>query len=707
MARRHRPRRGGAPLLAPLVALLGLIVVAGGSVFAAAKLDLVGGATATATATPPDGTPDPGQTYDPNATDTPGPPATPTPRPTAFVTPPPNEQATVLGTLLYVRNGNIWAVNGTTSTAADQPGHRLVAELERGRQDHLLRPDHAAAWPPDPVGQGHLAAAEHDPLRDGHHVHERRRQRSEAPVHIDVQDRQGLLVDGRHPARHQPGRQDHRARRATAATVPSSDTDAAAVVLSTMSSTGKNLKDMGIDYVGQDKYTPLGHNDPAWSPDGKSIAFTYDAKGGGKGAGVPRIGIIHAPFKKHTPDLSPQGRGYANPAWSPDGRYIAAERITNNSRDIVVLDPDTWEEVARLTTDGESFAPEWSPNGDQIAYLHVNGLDIDARVMTLDLNGNLTLVADQAVTVDGKVEPGVAAGLVHPQGPARRAADTHPRTRHAVAGGDRCVGDRWSVRRSVTDGRHIEPTRYLDRLALRMATTGTSLCLGIDPDPDTLPAGFPRTADGVGRFSELVLEAAAPFAAAVKVNVAFFERWGSDGVRALERLRARDPAGLPFIADAKRGDIGSTAAQYAVALYDSLGADAVTASPYLGSEAICAPARPTRPVRLPAVPDLQPRCPRAPGPGGRGGPGVGRARRAAGAPGRAAGQRLGTPHGHRRPGRWAPPHPRRWPSSVPSRPGCRSSCPGSAPRVATRTRRCGTAPWPRAPRASRSAGRCS
>ncbi len=77
-----------------------------------------------------------------------------------------------------------------------------------------------------------------------------------------------------------------------------------------------------------------------------------------------------------------------------------------------------------------------------------------------------------------------------------------------------------------------------------------------------------------------------PLAAAVKVNVAFFERWGSDGVRALERLRARIPAEVPFIADAKRGDIGSTAAQYAVALFDRLDAHAVTASPYLGSEAI-------------------------------------------------------------------------------------------------------------------------
>ena len=324
---------------------------------------------------------------------------------------------------------------------------------------------------------------------------------------------------------------------------PVPDTDSGAVVLSTMSATGKNLESMGIDYFNQGKYTHLGHNDPAWSPDGKSIAFTYSAKAGGKGAGVPRIGIIRAPFKKHTPELSPKVAGYANPSWSPDGRYLAAERVTKDSRDIVVLDPDTWEEVARLTTDGESFAPEWSPNGDQIAYLHVNGLDIDARVMTLDLNGNLTLTADQAMTVDGKVDPESPPAWFIPRDQRVAAADSRAGARDAVVRGG-CVGDRWSVRRSVTDGRHTEPSRYLDRLALRMAATGTSLCLGIDPDPDALPRGFPRTADGVGRFSELVLESAAASASAVKVNVAFFERWGSDGVRALERLRARIPAGL-------------------------------------------------------------------------------------------------------------------------------------------------------------------
>ncbi|MET0773033.1 MAG: orotidine-5'-phosphate decarboxylase [Candidatus Limnocylindrales bacterium] len=128
--------------------------------------------------------------------------------------------------------------------------------------------------------------------------------------------------------------------------------------------------------------------------------------------------------------------------------------------------------------------------------------------------------------------------------------------------------------------------RYLDRLGARIRSTGTVLCLGIDIEPSALPSGHPTDVRGVASFARLVLDAAGPSAAAVKVNVAFFERWGSDGVRALESLRAMVPADLPFIADAKRGDIGSTATQYAHALFDALGADAVTVSPYLGGEAI-------------------------------------------------------------------------------------------------------------------------
>lgn len=127
---------------------------------------------------------------------------------------------------------------------------------------------------------------------------------------------------------------------------------------------------------------------------------------------------------------------------------------------------------------------------------------------------------------------------------------------------------------------------YLERLARRTEAIRSVLCLGLDPDPAELPGGFGPDLRGVEGFARLLLEAAGPHAAAVKANLAFFEAFGSEGMAALERLRAAVPGDVPFIADAKRGDIGSTAAKQAVALFDRLGADAITVNPYLGGEAI-------------------------------------------------------------------------------------------------------------------------
>lgn len=129
-------------------------------------------------------------------------------------------------------------------------------------------------------------------------------------------------------------------------------------------------------------------------------------------------------------------------------------------------------------------------------------------------------------------------------------------------------------------------TTFLERLAGRSAAVGSVLCVGLDPEPSGLPPGFGADLAGVERFARLVLEAAGPHAAAVKANLAFFEAYGSAGMAVLERLRADLPADLPFVADAKRGDIGTTAARQATALFDVLGADAVTLNPYLGSEAL-------------------------------------------------------------------------------------------------------------------------
>ena len=125
---------------------------------------------------------------------------------------------------------------------------------------------------------------------------------------------------------------------------------------------------------------------------------------------------------------------------------------------------------------------------------------------------------------------------------------------------------------------------YLERLGRRIDAVHSTLCLGIDPVPEALPDGWPRDIRGVERFANLLIDSCLDRAAAVKVNLAFFEAFGSAGIAALERVRARVPSDVPFIADAKRADIGTTVARQAVDIFDVLAADAVTANPYLGGE---------------------------------------------------------------------------------------------------------------------------
>jgi orotidine-5'-phosphate decarboxylase len=126
----------------------------------------------------------------------------------------------------------------------------------------------------------------------------------------------------------------------------------------------------------------------------------------------------------------------------------------------------------------------------------------------------------------------------------------------------------------------------LDRLIRRRAAIAAPLCVGIDPHPDALPGDLPRNVGGIEAFGRTVLERAGPWAAAVKINTAFFEAFGAAGWAALERLRQDVPRELVCVIDAKRGDIGSTAERHAEALFGRLDADAVTLSPYLGEDAV-------------------------------------------------------------------------------------------------------------------------
>src|SRR6266496_3860254 len=112
------------------------------------------------------------------------------------------------------------------------------------------------------------------------------------------------------------------------------------------------------------------------------------------------------------------------------------------------------------------------------------------------------------------------------------------------------------------------------------------LCVGLDPDARKLPAITRSAANPTYAFCMAIVEATADLVCAFKPNIAFFEALGPAGVATLQRLVADMPRTVPVVIDAKRGDIGSTAAAYAQALFARLGADAVTLSPYLGGDAL-------------------------------------------------------------------------------------------------------------------------
>lgn len=152
---------------------------------------------------------------------------------------------------------------------------------------------------------------------------------------------------------------------------------------------------------------------------------------------------------------------------------------------------------------------------------------------------------------------------------------------------------------------HGRMLNFSDRLAKACRAKGSPLCVGLDPHlehlPEVLTAAakptLPGLAKAVEAFSDGVLEAIAPVAAAVKVNIAFYERLGSPGMRAYAAtLRRARRAGLLVVADVKRGDIGSTAQAYAEAhlgpvvfggkRLKAFPADAVTLNAFLGEDAM-------------------------------------------------------------------------------------------------------------------------
>ena len=121
---------------------------------------------------------------------------------------------------------------------------------------------------------------------------------------------------------------------------------------------------------------------------------------------------------------------------------------------------------------------------------------------------------------------------------------------------------------------------FTDKLAARIRKTGSALCVGLDPRPvmDDLQS--------VPSLLRKVVEETAPYAAAFKPNIAYFEAMGLRGLEMLEELLPDMPEDVPVVLDAKRGDIGETQKYYAQAYFERLGVDAVTLSPFMGYDTL-------------------------------------------------------------------------------------------------------------------------
>lgn len=127
---------------------------------------------------------------------------------------------------------------------------------------------------------------------------------------------------------------------------------------------------------------------------------------------------------------------------------------------------------------------------------------------------------------------------------------------------------------------------FYTALAEAVSDSGGHLCVGIDPDPGLIPEKFAGSVEGILEFNLAIIKAALPFAAAFKLNLAFFENLGTRGGEILSATRRAIPAGRIAIADGKRGDIGNSAKFYAQAIFDGLKFDAATVNPYMGYDAV-------------------------------------------------------------------------------------------------------------------------
>jgi dipeptidyl aminopeptidase/acylaminoacyl peptidase len=310
-----------------------------------------------------------------------GPVKTPTPSNIVIVDP----RSNVLGTMAYVKDGNLWLQSGATASQLTSGGRDAMPTWSAdGTWIYFVRTSEVRGkWPvagvvrdygldvpsivrihPDGSGLETLFSGR---IRSGSYTWSAF---ARQPVPSPDGTRLALVTDYPDPAH----------------------TDLLLKIL--------NLKNGSISDLGLPEVPFLGHQDPAWSPDGSAILYVKNARAGARGA--PTIQRYDLSTKK-VKALTPQG--YLEPAWSPDGRYVAATKTGSFGTDVVILDARTGNELLRVTSDEASFAPTWSPAGNAIAFFRVDRGVVDLVLVRLDGTAPSWLIGETiALTVNAGLD---------------------------------------------------------------------------------------------------------------------------------------------------------------------------------------------------------------------------------------------------------------------------------------------------------------
>lgn len=326
---------------APALSLVGLVIIG------AASFALLGGSLPTLPGGP-DG----------------GPIRTPTPSNVVITDP----RADVPGSVLYVKDGNVWVQSGDRARQITTGGaDSMPSWSPDGASIYFIRTTQEdGRWPSGGVTRTYVLAVPHL-LR----------------ISADGTGETEELLVGRY--RRSSNTWSYFIREPTIS--PDGTTAALITDGPDPTATGVVLKlldlatlDIANPRLGQTQ--SLGHQDPVWAPDGKTLVYVRNAREGPRG--TPSLWRFTVATGK---GVALTGPGYTAPSISRDGRFVAATKTSNLGTDVVILDARTGVELLRLTRDERSFSPAWSPKGDAVAFFRVENGVVDLYLMPLQGTG--------------------------------------------------------------------------------------------------------------------------------------------------------------------------------------------------------------------------------------------------------------------------------------------------------------------------------